>query len=121
MFCNLFVVTFVFFLLLYFRYCLSNAPNVQTEGNLKVQFLSDDTLGRTGAQCTIVCIEDSPPPTTTTTITSTTTIISTAPIIPQPQECMFGYDSVCLSSKSTETRTAFCPSQVYIAVECIVL
>ena len=47
---------------------------------------------RAGAQCTIACIEDSPPP-------------------PTP-ECMFGYDSVCLSSKSTDLRSAYCPSLV---------
>ena len=97
MICNIIVyATFM----LYFRYCLTNAPNVETEDHINVQFISDDRFIRTGAQCTITCIEDSPPP--------------------PPQECMFGYDSVCLSSKSTETRTAFCPAQVELAFECAV-
>ena len=74
----------------YFRYCLSRAPKVQRETIINVQFISDESITRTGAQCTIACIEDSPP----------------------PSECMFGYDSVCLSSKSTESRAAYCPSQV---------
>ena len=76
----------------FFRYCLENAPNVETGGNINVQFISDDSVLRTGAQCTIACIEDSPPP-------------------PSPQ-CLLGYDSVCISSKSTELKMAYCPSQV---------
>ena len=77
----------------YFRYCLSRAPKVQRETIINVQFISDESITRTGAQCTIACIEDSPSP------------------IPPPL-CMFGYDSVCLSSKSTDVRSAYCPSVV---------
>ena len=75
------------------RFCLTNGPNVQNRGNIIVQFISDDSITRTGAQCTIACIED-----------------STSPI--RPPLCMFGYDSVCLSSKSTDLRSAYCPSLV---------
>ena len=90
----------------FFRYCVTNAPNVETEGNIKIQFISDASAIREGAQCTIACIEDSPPPATTTTTTSTT----------EP-ECMLGYDSICLSCTSTESRTAYCPFKVDFAIE----
>ena len=77
------------------RYCLTNGPNVQKRSNIIVQFTSDDSITRTGAQCTTSCIEDSPSP-------------------PPSPLCMFGYDSVCLSSKSTDLRSAYCPSVVDI-------
>ena len=83
-----------------FRYCLSNGPNVQKRGNIIVQFTSDDSITRKGAQCTIACIEDSP---------STT---------PSPL-CMFGYDSVCLSNKSSDLRSAYCPSVVELMMNLI--
>ena len=82
------------------RYCLTNGPNVQERGNIIVQFTSDDSIARKGAQCTIACIEDSPSP-------------------PPSPLCMFGYDSVCLSSKSSDLRSAYCPSVVELMLNLI--
>ena len=79
------------------RFCLTNGPNVQKRGNIIVQFTSDGSITRKGAQCTIACIEDSPSP-------------------PPSPLCMFGYDSVC---KSSDLRSAYCPSVVEIQIECV--
>ena len=74
------------------RYCLTNGPNVQKRSNIIVQFTSDDSITRTGAQCTISCIEDSPSP-------------------PPSPLCMFGYDSVCFIKQvywSKKCLLSFC-------------
>ena len=76
------------------RYCGSFGPNVENKGNFSVHFVSGKRTTSSGAQCTVACMEASPPPP-----------------LPSPV-CMMGYDSVCLSNKTTESRTAYCPFEV---------
>ena len=77
-----------------FRYCKTIGPNVEIRENFTVHFLSDTKKTSSGAQCTVACIEASPP------------LPTSAPV------CMIGYDSVCISNKTTDTRTAYCSAKV---------